>query len=55
LQVRCSLLDRITTIIITTTVTARKRRFLRCFSPSRGQQPLCIFSLIAFRSKFKAR
>jgi hypothetical protein len=43
-----------TTIIITIITTRRKRRFSRCFSPPRGPQPLCIFSLIAFRSKLKA-
>jgi len=55
LQVRRSLLGPITTTtIITTIITTRKRRFSRCFSPLRGQQPLCLFSLIAFRSKLKA-
>jgi hypothetical protein len=39
----------ITTIIITI-ITTRKRLFSRRFSPSRGQQPLCVFSLIAFCS-----
>jgi hypothetical protein len=54
LQVPRSLLGPITTTIITTIITTRKRRFSRCFSPPRGQQPLCIFSLIAFRPTLKA-
>jgi hypothetical protein len=57
LQVPRSLPGPITTtiiIIITTTITAGKRRFSRCFAASRGWQPLCIFSLIAFRSTLKA-
>jgi len=40
----------VTTTIIITIITAGKRRFSRCFSPVRGQRPLCILSLIAFRS-----
>jgi hypothetical protein len=54
LQVPRSLPGPITTTIIITIITTRKRRFSRCFSPPRGQQPLCIFFLIAFRSKLKA-
>jgi hypothetical protein len=54
LQVRRSLLGPITTTIIITIITTRKRRFSRCFSPPPWQQPLCPFSLIAFRSKLKA-
>jgi hypothetical protein len=55
LQVRRSLPGPIiTTIIITTIITTRKRLFSRYFSLSRAQQPLCIFSLIAFHSTVKA-
>jgi len=54
LQVPRSLPGRITTVIITTTITTSKHGFSRCFSPPRGPQPLCIFSLIAFRRKLKA-
>jgi hypothetical protein len=56
LQVPRSLPGPITTtiIIITTIITAGKRRFSRCFAASRGWQPLCLFSLIAFRPKLKA-
>jgi hypothetical protein len=55
LQVPRSLPGPITIIIIITTIiTAGKRRFSRCFAASRGWQPLCLFSLIAFRPKLKA-
>jgi hypothetical protein len=55
LQVPRSLPGPITIIIIITTIiTAGKRRFSRCFSASWGWQPLCVFSLIAFPSTLKA-
>jgi len=53
LQVPRSLPGPITIIIITTIITTSKRVFSRCYSPPRGQQRLCIFSLIAFRRMLK--